>query len=535
MADKVRKAVERSTLNQPGTKPFHLKASIAPSFERDKNSGRNGEVEVWWASPNQWRREVRCTDFRQVEIFNNNQDWQKNTGDYFPEWLRETAVQLINPLPTMNSVLEHIKTAETKNFFPGQTNIEWSTTTGTAEVRNIQRYAVALQPSTGLLLYTYGFGWGAEFKDYRDFHGRMVSRSVNVGSPQVTAKIETLEELGQVPPGFFDSDAKDGDPRPLGTELIDEITLRKNLLPMEPINWPTIKDGSLEGNVTTWIVVDRQGTVRELEGIVSENSAVNETGRDAVMKIGFKPFLVSGIPTQVVSQFTLPFKTTRPTGIEVFDSAHNYFEQGRKLSSAAGNGAPYVMHAEFQFRQNGTTVTGQYEDTWQNDKQWLRKASFGKDECSRSRDGEKTYRVVSGSSAGLLCLVLRALEPIPAIDTFVESDWRIRRDTLEGAQVIKIATGDEDPNGNLDAKARGYWFDKSGLLLKAYFAGLEIKPSDFQDFEGLKLGREVHVLKDGQLALKIRVTKIASGTTFTPGSFKLKGHEWQRMFTDEAR
>src|SRR5206468_9798609 len=49
----VRKAVERSTLNQAGTTPFHLKATISPSFERDKDSGRTADVEIWWASPRQ--------------------------------------------------------------------------------------------------------------------------------------------------------------------------------------------------------------------------------------------------------------------------------------------------------------------------------------------------------------------------------------------------------------------------------------------------------------------------------------------------
>jgi hypothetical protein len=38
----VKQSVTRSTLDQPGTKPFHLKAAIAPSFERDKDSGRTG-------------------------------------------------------------------------------------------------------------------------------------------------------------------------------------------------------------------------------------------------------------------------------------------------------------------------------------------------------------------------------------------------------------------------------------------------------------------------------------------------------------
>ena len=35
MAHMVKKAVDRSTLDQPGTKPFHLKATLAPSFWAD--------------------------------------------------------------------------------------------------------------------------------------------------------------------------------------------------------------------------------------------------------------------------------------------------------------------------------------------------------------------------------------------------------------------------------------------------------------------------------------------------------------------
>jgi hypothetical protein len=534
MVGRVKKAVDRSTLNQPGTKPFHLKATVSPSFERDKGSGRTAEVEIWWVSPTQWRHEIRSTDFHQIEIVNNNLDWQKNEGDYFPEWLRETAVQLINPLPSLNEVLEHVKTAESRNLFGQQTNIEWTATTGTSEVHNIQRFAVALQPSTGLMLYTYGFGWGAEFKDYQDFHGRKVARTVNVGSPQVTARIKTLEDLGNVPTGFFNADAKGGDPK-LGTEVIDEPTLRKNLLPMEPVSWPTIQDGSLKGNVTSWIVVDRHGNVREIDGIVSENSAVNETGKEAIMKMHFTPFLVNGTPTQVLSQFTLPFKTGRPANTEAFDSAHNYFERGRKMSFPVGQGAPYVVRAEFQFVRNGATATGQYEDTWLSDKEWLRKAAFEKDECTRSRDDEKTYRVINGSSAGVLCLVLRAIEPIPAIDTFVESDWRIRRGVFDGAPVVRISTGHADAGGKPDAQSREYWFDNSALLLKAYFNGLEIRRTDFQEFSGLKIARQINVLKDGQLGLKIHIIEISPGAGLTAHGFKLKGHEWQRMFTDEAR
>ncbi len=144
VSGKVKKAVERGTLDQPGTVPFHLKAIVSPSFARDKDSGRTGNVEVWWASPTQWRREVQSPQFHQIEIVNGAHDWQKNEGDYFPEWLREIAIELLRPVPPLKDVLQHVKSADVRHMF-GQINIDWITNTGTSEVHNIKRSGVALR------------------------------------------------------------------------------------------------------------------------------------------------------------------------------------------------------------------------------------------------------------------------------------------------------------------------------------------------------------------------------------------------------
>jgi outer membrane lipoprotein-sorting protein len=66
----VKKAVEESTLDQPRTKPFHLRAEFAPSFERDNETHRTGVIEIWWESPTQWRREVRSPEFHQITVVN---------------------------------------------------------------------------------------------------------------------------------------------------------------------------------------------------------------------------------------------------------------------------------------------------------------------------------------------------------------------------------------------------------------------------------------------------------------------------------
>jgi hypothetical protein len=534
---RVKKAVERSTLDQPGAKPFHLKATIAPSFERDKASGRTGEVEVWWASPTQWKREVRSPEFHQVEVVNDGHDWQKNEGEYFPEWLRVTAVELIRPIPPIDDVLAHVKAAEARNIFGRQINIDWITNTGTAEVHNIRRSWVALNGTTGDLLYAGGFGWGGEFKDYQSFHGRIVARTVNVGSPQVTAKIFTLEDLGDVPNGFFDASAQGGDLHPLQTLLIDEISLRKNLQPAEPAPWPPLQDGPLEGNVTTEILVDREGKVREFGVFVSENSAINEAGRQRILAMQFKPFLQDGVPVQVVSQITVPFKTVRLAGTETFDSARTYFERGRRVSfPAAGAGSPYILHAEFEAITKTGTATGRYEDTWLGETQWRREAWFGDSHYVRSRNGEKLYQFGEGDQIGLLQFLFRVVEPIPATDTFQEGDWRIKRDAVDNVRAVRVLAGYESPEGKLDPEqARGYWFDDSGLLLKTFFDGLETRRSAFQEFAGIRLAHRIDVLKDGHLTMGIRVTEVAPPSGMKADILDLKGHPWERAFTSEVR
>src|SRR3978361_511151 len=72
---RARKAAERSTLDQKGTHPFHLKAAIAPSQVRDKDSGRTGDLEIWWRAPGEYRREIRTTGFHQLQIVSSGRVW----------------------------------------------------------------------------------------------------------------------------------------------------------------------------------------------------------------------------------------------------------------------------------------------------------------------------------------------------------------------------------------------------------------------------------------------------------------------------
>jgi hypothetical protein len=176
------------------------------------------------------------------------------------------------------------------------------------------------------------------------------------------------------------------------------------------------------------------------------------------------------------------------------------------------------------------------QDTWLRDNQWRREAWFGKSHYVRSRNGEKTYQLAEGQDAAILRFVLKVLEPIPAIDTFTESDWRIKRDAVNGIRTVRVLTGYESPYGKLDPEqARGYWFDDTGLLVKTYFKGIETQRAELEDFAGTKIARRIDVLKDGKLGMQIRVTEVTPAAPLPGKAFEVHGHEWTRSFTDEVR
>jgi hypothetical protein len=538
----VRKAVERSTLNQVGTKPFHLKAVLAPTRGADNDSGRTGEVEIWWASPTQWKREVRSPEFHQIDVVNGAQEWQKNEGDYFPEWLREISVALIEPVPaaSVDEVLQQVQNADVKRMF-GSTYFSWAMMSTDGNVKKGMGASIAITDSTGLLFYGGELGWFAGFADYKSFHGRMVARTVTGGGdPEVTAKVTTLEDLRDIPPGLFDAPIGGGDSSPLRTIVLDEPELRKHLQSMPPVVWPAVKDGPLEGVLTTVVVVDRQGKVREEDAgfVISDNPGMNVTAAKAIEAMQFEPFLENGVAVQVVSRITMPFKTVRPAGVETFDSARAYFENGRHLSfPAAGQGAPYVLTATFVARvAAGTVENGQYVDTWNSDGQWRREATIGNSRYVRARNGGTRYELSEGADATLLQLVLRVMEPIPAVDTFVESDWRIKRTTVDGVNAIRVLAGYENPDGSLDPlQARAYWFDGSGKLVHTYFGGIDTTRSEFVDFRGTQIAHNIQVLHNGKLGMAIRVTDVSTRSSAPTDVFELPGHEYNRAFTDEVR
>ena len=104
----------------------------------------------------------------------------------------------------------------------------------------------------------------------------------------------------------------------------------------------------------------------------------------------------------------------------------------------------------------------------------------------------------------------------------MESDWKIKRDTINGSRTVPVLAGYESPEGKLDSEqARGYWFETRRL--------------EFGDFAGVKIAHRIDALRDEKMGMQIRVTEISSAGPAPAKTFEVKGHEWTRAFTAEVR
>ncbi len=529
---RVRQVADLYTLDQEGTHPFHLKADFAPSFERDKASGRTGTVEIWWESPTRWRREIHSAEFSQTEIVDGAHIWQKNSADYFPEWLREVSVALVKPIPNLDEALAHVKTAEVREIL-GATHISWGEMGSDGTVSKGIGQGIDL--NNGGPLFAMTIGSSADLKNPANFHGRKVARTVASGSV-VTAQVRLLEDLEDTPAGFFDAAAPGSDPI-LETVVMKELDERKNLRPEQFAGWPPAVLPPTEGAMLFEVVIDRTGKVAEIEEYLSDNPGLREAAEARLHAMRFEPVLRDGVPVQVVTTITFGFKTTRPPGVESFPLSKDILDKGRKLSfPAAGGKSPYVLKAEFVTANSAHEIAkGTYTDTWLSDTQWRREAVFGSSRLVRSRNGEKWYLIAEGPDAKLLGTLFDLMEPIPDTTSWFEPEWLVVHDSVDGEAALRVSRGHVSAQGALDPETQGYWFDASGRLIQAHAHGLETRLLLPSDFAGIQVARRIEVRNQGKLGLRLDVTDLSAAGAVDPDMFTLKGHEWNRMFSPVVR
>jgi len=308
-----RTAALKSALAQPGGAPFHLRAVISDQTNHDPQW--DAEVEEWWFSPTRYRRVFHCARFSQTLIVNGSRAQETNSGQVFPELLRNLTVELTNPIPRLDELIALHLSVTPPDGTPGQivTRYKIPTTDGAGVTASMDA-SVAIDRQTGLMVYGGNLDWDVALHDFAPFHGLQVPQRLTAqtqGGPRLTAQITLLEDLSPVDVRKIRVAQSTPASQQLRVVVVAEPELRKLALNTPAPHWPDMANGPLTGTMTMRVVVDRSGKVQSIDNFFSNNPGLQEAAEKQLLNWRFRPYLDHGTPVQVISTLTFHFEVGR--------------------------------------------------------------------------------------------------------------------------------------------------------------------------------------------------------------------------------
>jgi hypothetical protein len=298
------KALKRSQLTQPGSKPFHLIANLKEKDSPD--SDYQAKVEMFWASPLKWRRIITSEKFSQIRVVNGESVFEQNTGDYFPVWINNMLTSIFDPLP----MLDAIRKADKKIGMDVPPGIKLTEICADFPSR-LDRWMVCFQPD-GLFSSIFTKGYAAQFRNYSKFGDKRVPRLIE-NDPEPGTHLEThitaLEELNNLEEKMFEIEKPTPAVERINSVKVSDDFIRKAALNSIEIDWPTVGEGHITGGCAVYVSADRKGQIREAWPGGCDNAALEGPLREAMLKWKLKPAVSNGVPVQVESLMGFTFHT----------------------------------------------------------------------------------------------------------------------------------------------------------------------------------------------------------------------------------
>jgi len=295
-----------SQLTLTGSKPFHLKASVVEATNLENDSYK-AEIAEYWVAPDKWRRMVKTGSFSSDTVVNGDRQSESVSGDYYPNWLRTLVAAIFNP----GAPLRHLDfTAPSDNPMPASDLLcrRYSSRVGIPPAQNSIFSTVCFDGDRlGLIELP---GYSAEYKNYRDFDGKQVARTIREyiePGTELEATITELTELVPVDGSMFAVTQPAS--QPLQTATVSEEMLRKLANGRLELKWPPTRGGKTEGTLSVYVCLDRTGKVRETYALNSDNAGMAEAAQEQLSSIQFTPAKSNDEPVQAEGILTFAYKT----------------------------------------------------------------------------------------------------------------------------------------------------------------------------------------------------------------------------------
>lgn len=325
LGDAISKALAKSSLTGEGSRPFHIRVNV--SEPQNPRSPYQGAIEEWWSSPTQWRREVTAREgMRQTIIVANGKKSERDEGDYLPLWLRDFVFALFDPAPE-RSRWEVGGVTIDQTIMPNGSRsnacARIASKIGTGD-RATDAYSNVCFDGEGRLQFIGSPRYSMSFNHYRRFGDRQIASALG-HAPESGTELEgdvvQLEDLSRaMRDGLFTplpSNDHRFDSAELSAAKLEELTAGDS-----PVVWPSVRSGSLQGNLAMYLSVDAQGHVREAWPLNSDNAGLEDSAREQVRRWIITPQRDSdGDPVQADGPLGFRFRTVISNPIPVLSDA----------------------------------------------------------------------------------------------------------------------------------------------------------------------------------------------------------------------
>lgn len=352
-------ALKLSRITAPGSSPFHLRAVIAQ--EGKKESEYTAEIEEIWEAPGKWRLTIKSYAFNQTVIVNGDARFEQNTGDYYPFWLRDLVTAIFDMVPPdlsppdlqLESQDNERKFRMTAGIMSGvdsgfdsvYTGIcsRWNDKVGPEHDFNDVFSTVCFEGEDRALRAVFTPFFHAEFTDYRDYKNRQAPRLIKMTplkGVHLQARVTQLSELREHDDSLFVIP-----PSASSNNWAKSIRLRQQdalarLVNSPDIKWAPVHDGRTTGNFSLMLYIDKEGEVREIWPLSSDNQLAQEQALREVRQWKFNPMMLNGTPTQMETLLTFHFETTLEAGVAVLSNS-----EARKLAIVKSD--PHFLHTKY--------------------------------------------------------------------------------------------------------------------------------------------------------------------------------------------
>lgn len=293
-----------SDIRAPKAPAFQLKATF--SFIGKDLEAAHGTYTETWISNSQWRRETVVNDIHRVEVGTANRIWRLDNSKDFPE-VATRLPDLINVFPQASTTFQFESITDTTDSRPA----EQCATTKPGSQR--EKYKFCFDQKSGALLAKlspdirpknmtdYSCFYGI-FRKFGDFWFPREMACLEDKHRVLEAKVEDLSpepspdaSLFKPPPGASE----------LGRCLGTSVPPARTFSP-EP-GFPTGSHNT-GSSVLLSLVVDTQGTPRNIKVNQSAGKDLDDSALSAVGRWRFKPATCDGVPMPFEINVRLEFR-----------------------------------------------------------------------------------------------------------------------------------------------------------------------------------------------------------------------------------